>query len=129
VKIERLLQLQKLSCRSGSKFAAKSGAISEKVTAFRPEMVHEKYKQPCPRCGTKIQRIRYAANETIIAPHARREANCSRTAFTICHEDWPKTLKNSKPSKQTRKMIRQEVGSGRAHTTTLLISPHLIRDL
>ena len=37
----------------------------EKVTAFRPQMaVHGKYGQPCPRCESKVQRIRYASNET-----------------------------------------------------------------
>jgi len=40
-------------------------AFPEKVTAFRPAMaVHGRYGQPCPRCGAKVQRIRYASNET-----------------------------------------------------------------
>ncbi|MGH7622363.1 MAG: Fpg/Nei family DNA glycosylase, partial [Gemmatimonadaceae bacterium] len=43
--------------------AEAAGEFPEKVTAFRPEMaVHGKYGQPCPRCGSKIQRIRYASN-------------------------------------------------------------------
>ena len=41
----------------------------EKVTAFRPEMaVHGKYGKPCPVCGTAVQRIRYADNETNYCP-------------------------------------------------------------
>ena len=45
--------------------AEAGGAFPEKVTAFRPEMaVHGRYGQPCPRCGAKVQRIRYASNET-----------------------------------------------------------------
>jgi formamidopyrimidine-DNA glycosylase len=41
----------------------------EKVTAFRPEMAtHGRYKEPCPRCGNKIQRIRYGSNETNYCP-------------------------------------------------------------
>ncbi|HYV09689.1 MAG TPA: DNA-formamidopyrimidine glycosylase family protein, partial [Pyrinomonadaceae bacterium] len=41
----------------------------EKVTAFRPDMAtHGKYREPCPRCGSKIQRIRYGANETNYCP-------------------------------------------------------------
>ena len=41
----------------------------EKVTAFRTDMAtHGRYKEPCPRCGTPIQRIRYAANETNYCP-------------------------------------------------------------
>jgi formamidopyrimidine-DNA glycosylase len=40
-------------------------SFPEKVTAFRPEMaVHGRFNQPCPRCGQKVQRIRYADNET-----------------------------------------------------------------
>ncbi len=45
--------------------AEAGGAFPEKVTAFRPGMaVHGRYGQPCPRCGGKVQRIRYASNET-----------------------------------------------------------------
>ena len=45
--------------------AEAEAAFPEKVTAFRPEMaVHGRYGKPCPRCGEKIQRIRYADNET-----------------------------------------------------------------
>ena len=41
----------------------------EKVTAFRPEMgVHGRYNLPCPVCGTRVQRIRYADNETNYCP-------------------------------------------------------------
>jgi len=43
-----------------------------KVTAFRPEMaVHGKFGQPCPVCGTKIQRIRYAENEVNYCPRCQ----------------------------------------------------------
>jgi len=45
--------------------AEAGGGFPEHVTAFREEMaVHGKYGQPCPRCGGKVQRIRYASNET-----------------------------------------------------------------
>src|SRR5258705_11001377 len=44
-------------------------AFPDKVTAFRPEFaVHGKYRQPCPVCGTPVQRIRYADNETNYCP-------------------------------------------------------------
>ena len=44
-------------------------AFPEKVTAFRKGMaVHGRYKEPCPRCGQKVQRIRYASNETNYCP-------------------------------------------------------------
>src|SRR5205807_2227731 len=49
--------------------AEAKGKFPEKVTAFRDEMaVHGKYGHPCPRCGTRIQRIRYASNETNYCP-------------------------------------------------------------
>ena len=54
-------------------------SFPEKVTAFRPEMaVHGRYNQPCPRCGQKVQRIRYADNETNYCAHCqtRRKSSC-----------------------------------------------------
>src|SRR5260370_6777484 len=49
--------------------AEANGKFPEKVTAFREEMaVHGKYGEPCPRCGSKGQRIRYASNETNYCP-------------------------------------------------------------
>src|SRR5262249_19848967 len=50
-----------------------SGAdFPEKVTAFRPGMAtHGRYKEPCPTCGAKIQRIRYASNETNYCPNCQ----------------------------------------------------------
>src|SRR5262249_58404163 len=48
----------------------------EKVTAFRPGMAaHGRYGQPCPRCGEKIQRIRYADNETNYCPRCQTGGN------------------------------------------------------
>jgi formamidopyrimidine-DNA glycosylase len=49
-------------------------AFPEKVTAFRPQMaVHGKFGQPCPTCGAKVQRIRYADNETNYCPGCQTE--------------------------------------------------------
>lgn len=46
-----------------------AGEFPEKVTAFRPEMaVHGRHRLPCPVCGTAVQRIRYATNETNYCP-------------------------------------------------------------
>lgn len=51
-------------------------AFPEKVTAFREGMaVHGRYKEPCPVCGTKVQRIRYASNETNYCPPAKPAAS------------------------------------------------------
>lgn len=66
----------------------------EKVTAFREGMaVHGRYKQDCPRCGSKIQRIRYAANETNYCPKCQTNGKllADRALSRLLREDWPKT--------------------------------------
>ena len=66
----------------------------EGVTAFRPEMaVHGKYKQPCPRCGGKVQRIKYASNETNYCPTCQTGGKllADRAFSRLLREDWPKT--------------------------------------
>jgi formamidopyrimidine-DNA glycosylase len=66
----------------------------EKVTAFRPEMaVHGRYKESCPRCGAKIQRIRYAANETNYCPNCQTSGKllADRALSRLLREDWPRT--------------------------------------
>ena len=67
----------------------------EKVTAFRPEMaVHGKFNLPCPRCGEKIQRIRYADNETDYCPHCQTGGKllADRGLSRLLGKDWPRTL-------------------------------------
>jgi formamidopyrimidine-DNA glycosylase len=71
------------------------GKFPEKVTAFRPGMaVHGRYKEPCPRCGTKIQRIRYASNETNYCPTCQTGGKllADRSLSRLLRKDWPKTL-------------------------------------
>ncbi len=66
----------------------------EKVTAFRDGMaVHGRYKQPCPRCGAKVQRIRYAANETNYCPNCQTGGKllADRALSRLLREDWPRT--------------------------------------
>jgi formamidopyrimidine-DNA glycosylase len=66
----------------------------EKVTAFREGMaVHGRYKQPCPRCGANIQRIRYAANETNYCPKCQTNGKllADRALSRLLREDWPRT--------------------------------------
>ncbi|MGH9643887.1 MAG: zinc finger domain-containing protein, partial [Terriglobales bacterium] len=66
----------------------------ENVTAFREGMaVHGRYKEPCPRCGTKIQRIRYAANETNYCPNCQTGGKllADRSLSRLLREDWPKS--------------------------------------
>lgn len=67
----------------------------EKVTAFRKEMtVHGRYGEPCPRCGEKIQRIRYADNETNYCPRCQTGGKllADRSLSRLLKSDWPKTL-------------------------------------
>jgi formamidopyrimidine-DNA glycosylase len=75
---------------------AEAGAdFPEKVTAFRDGMtVHGRYKEPCVRCGAKIQRIRYAANETnyCAACQTGGKLLADRALSRLLREDWPKTL-------------------------------------
>ncbi|MGH8925927.1 MAG: Fpg/Nei family DNA glycosylase [Acidimicrobiia bacterium] len=66
-----------------------------KVTAFRPEMtVHGKYGQPCPRCGTRVQRIVYADNETNYCPtcQTRGKLLADRSLSRLLKDDWPASL-------------------------------------
>jgi formamidopyrimidine-DNA glycosylase len=67
----------------------------EKVTAFRKEMaVHGRYGQPCPRCGEKIQRIRYANNETNYCARCQTGGKvlADRSLSRLMRSDWPRTL-------------------------------------
>lgn len=71
------------------------GAFPEKVTAFRPEMaVHGKFGQPCPVCGTAVQRIRYADNETNYCPRCQTEGKllADRALSRLLKQDWPKRI-------------------------------------
>jgi formamidopyrimidine-DNA glycosylase len=72
-----------------------AGRFPEKVTAFRPEMaVHGKYKEPCPVCGTKVARIRYAANETNYCPRCQTGGRllADRAMSRLLGEDWPRNI-------------------------------------
>lgn len=79
---------QRLREQTGNKFP-------EKVRAFREGMAaHGRYGQPCPVCGTKIQRIRYASNETNYCPHCQTEGKllADRALSKLLREDWPRSL-------------------------------------
>jgi formamidopyrimidine-DNA glycosylase len=70
-------------------------AFPEKVTAFRKEMaVHGRYGEPCPRCGEKVLRIRYADNETNYCAKCQTGGKvlADRGLSRLLGKDWPRTL-------------------------------------
>jgi len=75
--------------------AGAEAGFPEKVTAFREGMaVHGRYGKPCPRCGEKIQRIRYANNETNYCARCQTGGKllADRGLSRLLKSDWPKTL-------------------------------------
>jgi formamidopyrimidine-DNA glycosylase len=82
------LWIDRLRAETGDSFP-------EKVTAFRKEMaVHGRYGEPCPRCGEKIQRIRYADNETDYCARCQTGGKvlADRSLSRLLRADWPRTL-------------------------------------
>lgn len=70
-------------------------AFPEKVTAFRPEMaVHGRFGQPCPVCGTPVQRIRYADNETNYCARCQTDGKllADRALSRLLKQDWPRSI-------------------------------------
>jgi formamidopyrimidine-DNA glycosylase len=79
---------ERLRAEAGSDFP-------EDVTAFRDEMaVHGKFGRPCPDCGTTIQRIRYADNETNYCPRCQTEGKllADRALSRLLKGDWPRSI-------------------------------------
>jgi formamidopyrimidine-DNA glycosylase len=88
--------IDRLRSEAGSKFP-------EGVTAFRPEMaVHGKYGKLCPRCGAKVQRIRYASNETNYCAVCQTGGKllADRGLSRLLHEDWPRNLEEMEALKR-----------------------------
>jgi formamidopyrimidine-DNA glycosylase len=72
-----------------------AGDFPAKVTAFREEMaVHGKFGKPCPVCGTPVQRIRYADNETNYCPRCQTDGKllADRALSRLLKQDWPKSI-------------------------------------
>jgi formamidopyrimidine-DNA glycosylase len=85
----------RLRADSGSQFP-------EKVTAFRPEMaVHGRFGKPCPVCGTAVQRIRYAENETNYCPRCQTGGRvlADRSLSRLLKDDWPRTIEELEAGK------------------------------
>ena len=79
-----------------------SESFPERVTAFRPEMgVHGRYGKPCPVCGTTVQRIRYADNETNYCPRCQTGGKllADRSLSRLLKSDWPRTIEEWEDSR------------------------------
>ncbi len=84
--------------------AEAGGKFPEKVTAFHEGMaVHGRYGKPCPRCGAKVQRIRYASNETnyCVGCQTGGKLLADRALSRLLREDWPRTLEEMEERKQS----------------------------
>jgi formamidopyrimidine-DNA glycosylase len=71
------------------------GEFPDKVTAFHDEMaVHGRYGQPCPDCGTPVQRVVYAANEANYCAECQTGGRllADRSLSRLLRDDWPRTL-------------------------------------
>lgn len=71
------------------------GAFPAKVTAFRPQMaVHGKFREPCPVCGTPVQRIVYSENECNYCPTCQTGGVvlADRALSRLLHKSWPRAI-------------------------------------
>ena len=67
----------------------------KKITAFREGFaVHGRYRQPCPRCGSPVQRIRYASNEANYCARCQTGGRllADRALSRLLKDDWPRSL-------------------------------------
>jgi len=87
------------------------GGFPEKVTAFRDGMaVHGRYGMPCPVCGSPVQRIRYAENETNYCPVCQTGGKllADRALSSLLRKDWPRTLDDMEKLLAKHKSIGSE---------------------
>ena len=106
--VRRLYQ----ACRStlevwAEKLATEVGdGFPERVTAFHPDMAtHGRYGEPCRVCGTPIQRIRYADNETNYCPQCQNEGRllADRSLSRLLKTDWPRSVEELELHKESRR--------------------------
>ena len=95
--VRRLYEATQATLRFWSEKLCREAKASfpEKVTAFREEMsVHGRYGKPCPKCGTPVQRIVYAANEANYCPSCQTGGRllADRALSRLLKQDWPRTL-------------------------------------
>jgi formamidopyrimidine-DNA glycosylase len=85
--------------------AEAAGGFPEKVTAFRDGMaVHGRWREPCPDCGSPVQRIVYAENECNYCARCQNEGRllADRALSRLLKSDWPKTLEELEEQRQQR---------------------------
>lgn len=95
--IEKLYQATRIVLQEWmTRLSEEAGeGFPEKVTAFRDGMaVHGRYKQPCPECGTPVQRIRYADNETNYCARCQTGGRllADRALSRLLKQDWPRSI-------------------------------------
>jgi formamidopyrimidine-DNA glycosylase len=95
--IERLYQATRVTLQDWiDRLTREAGeTFPEKVTAFREGMaVHGRYRLPCPDCGTEVQRIRYADNETNYCPRCQTGGRllADRALSRLLKKDWPRSI-------------------------------------
>jgi formamidopyrimidine-DNA glycosylase len=87
------------------------GGFPEKVTAFRKDMaVHGKYNEPCPVCGTRVQRIVHAENESNYCPTCQTGGKllADRALSRLLKQDWPRSIEELEAK-------RRSITPARAH--------------
>jgi formamidopyrimidine-DNA glycosylase len=85
---------------------AAGGGFPEKVTAFREGMaVHGRHRQPCPACGTAVQRIVHAGNETNYCPRCQTGGRIlsDRSLSRLLRDDWPRTVEEMEALEERRR--------------------------
>ncbi len=83
----------------------RAGGFPEKVTAFRDGMsVHGRFREPCPACGTPVQRIVYAENECNYCPRCQTGGRilADRALSRLLRRDWPKTIEEMERLRSSR---------------------------
>ena len=91
--------IERLQTETGSDFPSK-------VTAFRPEMaVHGRYGEPCPACGSPVQRIVYAENECNYCATCQTEGRllADRALSRLLKQDWPRSLEDWETHLESRR--------------------------
>jgi formamidopyrimidine-DNA glycosylase len=103
--IARLLEATKETLAAWTeRLSAEAGdGFPEGVTAFRDGMaVHGRFRQPCPVCGTTVQRIVYAENETNYCPKCQTGGKvlADRSLSRLLKDDWPRTIEELEARKK-----------------------------